>query len=76
MHISLSFARLKEENYKAKKAAQTKQTTMRCDLKSEKRKSDEMSAEVKRMRAKVLQVRVFLCFYLVALWPFAGSIMC
>jgi len=64
VHLRLSFARLKEENYKAKKAAKAKETTIRCDLKSEKRKSDDMSAEVKRLRGKVLQVRVSLCSYL------------
>jgi len=50
-------ARLKQESCQTKRAAQSKETTMSCDLKMEKRKSDDLSAEVKRLREKILQVR-------------------
>jgi len=56
--------RLKEENCRAKKAARTKEAAMQCELNSEKRKSDNLSAEVKRLREKVVQVRAVYCFLL------------
>jgi len=56
--------RLKEASCKAKKAAQSKEATLRCEAKSEKIKSDDLSAEIKRLRQKVLQVGDCLHFFL------------
>jgi len=47
---------LKEESCRAKTAAKSRETTLYCDLKSERKKSDDLCCEVRRLREKILQV--------------------